>query len=205
VNAIARFEQLCARVVEGTFARIFPSALEPVHVGRKLIAAQNAAPTDTYLVRVHPVDYVRFAADREFLEARWSALLRENARGDAPRAVLHEDPAVVAGAVRIEAIVDDRATVDATPGGLTLAAPGGKAVPLRDGLRIGRNDDNDVVVRDGRASRVHARIVADGERFAVEDAGSTNGTFVDGERVGRATLHAGTSIVIGETVLEVRG
>jgi hypothetical protein len=72
VNAIARFEQLCARVVEGTFARIFPSALEPVHVGRKLIAAQNATPTDTYLVRVHPVDYVRFAADREFLIPRWS-------------------------------------------------------------------------------------------------------------------------------------
>jgi len=48
-------------------------------------------------------------------------------------------------------------------------------------------------------------IVADGAGFAIEDAGSTNGTFVDGERVSRAPLHAGASIVVGETVLEVRG
>jgi pSer/pThr/pTyr-binding forkhead associated (FHA) protein len=112
---------------------------------------------------------------------------------------------VVAGAVRIEAIVDDRPPEPHGPAVLTVVAPGGTAVALRDGLRIGRNSDNDIVVRDGRASRVHARIVADGAGFAIEDAGSTNGTFLDGERVSRAPLHAGASIVVGETVLDVRG
>jgi hypothetical protein len=200
VNPIARFERVCARVVEGTFARIFPSALEPAQVGRKLIAAQAAVPTDTFLVRVHPVDYLRFAPDREFLEARWSAMLRENA-GDreAPRAILHEDPLVVAGAVAIDAVVDDR------PGELSLVRPGGEPVPLRDGLRIGRGDDNDVVVRDGRVSRHHARIVAERGGFAIEDLDSSNGTFVGGAPVRRAALAAGTSIVVGETVLEIRG
>ncbi len=199
MNAIARFERGCARIVEGTFARIFPSALEPVHVGRKLIAAQAAVPTDTYLVRVHPVDYARFAADREFLEARWSALLRENAPGDAPRAVLHEDAAVVAGSVTIEAIVDDR------PAPLSLVRPDGTAVVLMDGLRLGRSDDNDIVIHDGKVSRAHARIVAASDGFAIEDAGSTNGTFVDGVRVERGALRPGGTIVVGETVLEVRG
>jgi hypothetical protein len=200
VNAIARFEQLCARAVEGTFARIFPSALEPAQVGRKLIAAQAATPTDTYLVRVHPVDYARFAADRAFLEARWSAMLRENApAGESPHAILHEDPEVVAGAVTIEALVDEG------PAGLSLVRPDGAAVALFDGLRIGRGEDNDVVVADGRASRRHARIVADRDGFAIEDAGSSNGTFVDGVAVERARLHPGASIVVGETVLEIRG
>ena len=125
VNAIARFERLCARVVEGTFARIFPSALEPAQVGRKLIAAQAATPTDTYLVRVHPVDYARFAGDRAFLEARWSAMLREGAPGrESPHAILHEDPDIVAGSVTIEAIVDDR------PAGLALVRPDGEAIAL---------------------------------------------------------------------------
>jgi FHA domain/Protein of unknown function (DUF3662) len=199
VNAIARFEQLCARVVEGTFARIFPSALEPAQVGRKLIAAQAAAPTDTYLVRVHPVDYARFAGDRTFLEARWSAMLRESAPNhETPHAVLHEDPAIVAGSVTIEALVDDRPVV------LSLVRPG-EAIALADGLRIGRNDDNEVVIADGRVSRHHARIVADGAGFAIEDLQSSNGTFVDGAQVQRARLQAGSSIVVGETVLVVRG
>lgn len=199
MNPIARFESLCAQVVEGTFARIFPSALEPEHVGRKLIAAQAAAPTDTYLVRVHPVDHARFAADRTFLEARWSAMLRENAPGERPHAILHEDPAVVAGSVTIEALIDDR------PGGLSIVRPDGTHEALRDGLSIGRSDDNDIVIRDGRVSRRHARIVTDGSGFAIEDRGSSNGTFVDGARVRRGRLAAGTSIVVGETVLEIHG
>jgi hypothetical protein len=199
VNAIARFEALCARVVEGTFARIFPAALEPAQVGRKLIAAQAAAPTDTYLVRVHPVDYARFAGDRAFLEARWSAMLRESApERESPHAILHEDPEIVAGSVRIEALVDDRPVL------LSLVRPG-ETLALFDGMRIGRADDNDVTIPDGRASRHHARIVAEGDGFAIEDLQSSNGTFVDGVAVRRARLHAGASVVIGETVLEIRG
>jgi len=199
VNAIARFEQLCARLVEGTFARIFPSALEPAQVGRKLVAAQAAAPTDTFLVRVHPVDYARFASDRAFLEARWSAMLRENAPGrEPPHAILHEDPEIVAGSVTIDALVDDRPVV------LSLVRPGQTAA-LFDGLRIGRNDDNDVAIADGRVSRHHARIVADGGGFAIEDLQSSNGTFVDGASVKHARLHPGATIVVGETVLEIRG
>jgi hypothetical protein len=200
VKAIARFEQLCARVVEGTFARIFPSALEPEHVGRKLTAAQAATPSDTYLVRVHPVDYARFAADRAFLEARWSAMLRENAAGgDSPHAILHEDPEIVAGSVTIEALIDEG------PASLALIRPDGAAIALFDGLRIGRAEDNDVVIADGRVSRHHARIVADADGFLIEDSGSSNGTFVDGVALERARLHPGASIVVGETVLDVRG
>ena len=199
MNPIAWFEAICARVVEGTFARIFPSALEPSQVGRKLLAAQAATPTDTFLVRVHPEDYGRFIADRTFLEARWSAMLREAVPGgEALRVILHEDPAVVAGSVTIEAVGDvpDRPAM--------LISPDGGAVPLRDGLRIGRADDNDLVLRDGRISRAHARIVEADGGFAVEDLGSSNGTYVDGKRVRRARLLAGMKIVLGETVLDVR-
>lgn len=198
MNPIARFEAVCARAVEGTFARIFPSALEAAHVGRKLLAAQAATPTDTFLVRVHPVDYQRFARDRSFLEARWSALVREAAHGDAPHVVLHEDPEIVAGTVRIDPIVDERPTT------LSLVRPDGAAVPLRDGLRIGRGDDNDVILRDGRVSRRHARVLAENGGFALEDLGSSNGTFADGEPVRRITLRPGMRLTLGETVLQIR-
>jgi hypothetical protein len=200
VNPIARFESACARVVEDLFARIFPSDLEPAQVGRKLVAARQAAPADIYLVRVHPGDYARLDRDRDFLEARWSALLRDAAPGEAghpPRAVLHEDAGVVAGSVAIEAIVDDR------PPALVLIAANGTRYPVVDGLTLGRSSENALTFADARMSRVHARIVADGGGFAIEDLGSSNGTYVDGRAVAREMLVPGSVVTLGDTNLRV--
>jgi len=200
MNAVARFEAVCARVVEDFFARIFPSDLEPAQVGRKLVAAMQAAPADLFLVRVHPGDYARLERDRDFLEARWSALLREavpSGRSVVPRAVLHEDAGIVAGSVAIDALADDR------PPSLALIAPGGGRYVLCDGLTLGRSDENDVVLADGRVSRRHARIVAVEDGYAIEDAGSSNGTFLDGRAVARERLLAGMAVTLGDTTLRV--
>jgi hypothetical protein len=200
VNVIARIEQACARVVEDAFARVFPSALDPAQIGRRLVATAQAARSDLYLVRVHPTDYGRLAGDRDFLEGRWSAMLREALPADrahAARVVLDEDPDVVAGSLAIEAVVDERAQT------LALERPDGTRIALADGLTLGRADDNAIVVRDARASRKHARIVADGTGWSVEDTGSSNGTFVDGAEVRRSRLDRGQTLTIGDTPLKV--
>jgi hypothetical protein len=66
-------------------------------------------------------------------------------------------------------------------------------------LTIGRAPDNGLVVRDGRASRHHARI--DGRRgtLVLSDLGSTNGSFVNDRRVESVALGAGDRIRIGTT------
>ncbi len=205
MNPIARVERVCARFVEDAFARVFPSELEPAQVARKLVAVMQATPGELYLVRVHPADYARFDADRDFLEARWSALLREAlpaARSpETPRALLHEDARVVAGSVVIEAVSDDRGAT------YLLERADGRQILLRDGLRLGRAPDNDVVLADRRVSRRHARIAADDAAaaagFFIEDLGSSNGTFVDGRRVTRAPLDRGATITLGDTQLTV--
>lgn len=200
MNPIARLEQTCARIVEGTFARVFPSALDPAQVGRKLVASMSATPSDVFLVRVHPEDFARFEDDRVFLESRWTALLREAVppgRTERPHAILVADPDIVAGAVAIEALLDTQ------PLGLVLVMPSGERHAIRGELRIGRADDNDLVVGDARASRYHARINARDDGFDIEDCGSSNGTFVDGERVERARLAAGMTVTIGSTHLPV--
>jgi hypothetical protein len=202
MNLIARVEHACARFVEDTFARVFPGDLDPAQVGRKLVATLQATPGDLFLVRVHPADYARLAQDRDFLEARWSALLREALpaqRGGTPRAILHEDPRVVAGSVAIEAVTD----IDERAPAIVLERPDGSRFTVADGTRIGRASDNDLVVRDARVSRRHARIVADGGGFAIEDAGSSNGTFVDGRRSDRAPLVPGAIVTVGDTHLRV--
>jgi hypothetical protein len=200
VNVFARIEHACARVVEDAFARVFPSALDPAQIGRRLVSTAQAAPSDLYLVRVHPVDYGRLAPDRDFLEGRWSAMLREalpRERAAAARVVLDEDPDVVSGSLAIEAVVDERGQA------LALERPDGTRVALADGLTLGRGDDNAVKLRDARASRRHARIVADGTGWSVEDLGSSNGTFVDGAQVRRSRLDRGQTLTIGDTPLKL--
>jgi pSer/pThr/pTyr-binding forkhead associated (FHA) protein len=65
-------------------------------------------------------------------------------------------------------------------------------------LRLGRASDNDVVIRDRTVSGHHAELVGDPETaLDLVDLGSRNGTFVNGQRVGRARLRESDRIGIG--------
>lgn len=67
--------------------------------------------------------------------------------------------------------------------------------------RLGRAVENEVVIVSKRASREHAHIRREGRRVFLDDLGSTNGTFLNGERVlGTVQLRDGDQISIGEVV-----
>jgi FHA domain containing protein len=65
---------------------------------------------------------------------------------------------------------------------------------------IGRQETNDFILTDTNASRCHAYIDYEDHRHVIHDAGSTNGTFVNGKRVRKAMLQPGDRIRTGETV-----
>lgn len=70
-----------------------------------------------------------------------------------------------------------------------------------DQFTIGRSAGNDLVLADPEVSRRHTRIVRRADGFAVEDIGSTNGTFVNGQRINHLTLlQDGDAIDLGDTV-----
>jgi len=50
-------------------------------------------------------------------------------------------------------------------------------------IKIGKREDNDIILQDSRVSRNHAVIVKEGERFYVYDNGSTNGTYLNNKRL----------------------
>lgn len=64
-------------------------------------------------------------------------------------------------------------------------------------FRIGRSPECELVFRDARISRLHARILKEGTEYFIEDAGSRNGVFVNGERVRRRRLAALDRIEFG--------
>lgn len=71
----------------------------------------------------------------------------------------------------------------------------------RDGLTIGRDPSCDVVLESPDVSRRHAAVTADGAGFTITDE-STNGVFVNGERIARShRLAEGDVIRVGDVVL----
>lgn len=81
---------------------------------------------------------------------------------------------------------------------LVLRAPDGEyRFPLADGATIGRGLDNAVVLDDARVSRRHAQLRTLNGRWVIADQQSTNGTFVNGMRVGEHPLHPGDAVSLG--------
>jgi len=68
-------------------------------------------------------------------------------------------------------------------------------------ITIGRDIGNSIVINDAEISRKHARLFAQADGYVIEDTGSTNGTFVNGQRLmGPHLLRPGEVIFFGETV-----
>ena len=68
---------------------------------------------------------------------------------------------------------------------------------------VGRSSDLDMVLVEEMVSRRHARIQLVGGSVNIDDLGSTNGTFVNGERVTHAELQEGDRVLIGSNILKV--
>lgn len=68
---------------------------------------------------------------------------------------------------------------------------------------VGRSSDLDMVLVEDMVSRKHARIQMQGDQIWIEDLGSTNGTFVNGEKIKRARLKEGDRVLIGTSILKL--
>lgn len=70
-------------------------------------------------------------------------------------------------------------------------------------LSIGRHDSCDVVLDDPTVSRRHARLVFRDAKWIVQDLRSTNGTIVNGARVGRCEIRPGDHLALGDEHLQI--
>lgn len=70
-------------------------------------------------------------------------------------------------------------------------------------LIIGRSSELDIVLVEDMVSRKHAKITMQAGKITIEDLGSTNGTFVNGEKVKSSRLKEGDRILVGTSILKL--
>lgn len=218
MSFFAKLEHFCASLIERTFAKTFPSNLEPAQIARKLVATMEAQTRDddgrlhapgAYAVYVNPADFERLIEHREYLERAWADVLRNLAAKvgvafDEGRVsvVMEARSQIPAGAVEIDiadAITAARSFTLRTIEGV----PPDAVYALRATSRIGRSEESEIVLLDPGVSRTHAAIEVAGGKAHVRDLGSTNGTFLNGRRVESGSLRDGDELRFGNTRMRV--
>ena len=200
-----------------------------MEAGRDARGSRRLVP-DVFTVRLHPHDLATLlSAEAVASELASGALTFARAHAyalrDRPRVTLQPDPSLRPGDAEVDAQISEvpEAIVSEEHGDsgtrvfelpvvrapevvIEIREPGRAArrIPMSGApIRIGRAPECELVLKDSRASRRHARLHARDGVLVLTDLGSTNGTRVNGHRVTELVLGAGDRIQIGDTSLVV--
>jgi hypothetical protein len=209
--ALQKFERRLERFVEGTFARLFRSGLQPVEIGRRLtretdlrrtVAPRGVLAPNSFRVVLSDQDRTKFQPIEDELVKELVEVAREHAAQEGytflgPVTVAIEtDASLRAGMLLVAGdIVPDQGTA-------TLTLPDGRRVVLdQDNVTLGRLPECEIALADAGVSRRHAEVRRGGDNtWLVSDLGSTNGTKVNGLRISAPRqLQDGDEITVGST------
>ena len=213
-----KLEHRLEQLVDGLSAAIFRGGIHPVDLAGRVVRQADLTafegdlgqeiPND-FTLRMHPDDLAE-SIDIDALEAELTHALAQTAAergwrtGGPPTVTVVTDTRVTVGAPQCEAT--------STPGhippwGYLIALRGSEYHELGDNrILVGRATDCDVVVSDPETSRRHARIIRRAGQVWVADAGSANGTLVNGMPSGRQpqAVNPGDHIVFGSVGFSLR-
>ncbi len=220
MGVLDKFERGVERAVQGVFAKAFKSEVQPVELASALrreadtsaavVARDRTLVPNAYLISLGSSDYERIESWEDALADELVDAVTAHARQQryafiGPVTVGFEvdeelDTGVfrVRGA-RVKGTVAPATAATATPSRPVLDVDGRRYQLTSAVTVLGRGSEADIVVDDPGVSRRHVEIRLDGGVAVLRDLGSTNGTFVDGDRASRADLVDGTTITIGRT------
>lgn len=226
MGVLQRFERRLEGLVEGAFARVFGGVVQPVEMAaalqreaadkKAIVGAGRVLVPNAYVVELGDHDFTRLSEYDEPLRAELASMVREHAQeqgwsfvgkvrvafekvdeldtgvfrvrstvaADAPDQRDHHTTGTGRPRLLLPAVGEDRARVVLLTGPVTV---------------IGRGAEADLRLHDTGVSRAHAEVRLEGDVASVVDLRSTNGTLVNGRRVGAAVLQDGDRIEVGAT------
>ena len=223
MGVLDRFERGVENVVNAAFSRSSRSGIKPIDFAsalRKEADAKAAAVDRTrtvapneYDIHVSPDDHAQIVDwGDDALAREFEATLHDHA--DLQRYAFVgsvtvrfvEDEELAPGRFRVQSRSTRSPAVEATGASAGARRPlidvDGKRFHLTgETTTIGRGTEADIVVEDTGISRLHARLEVTEFGTILTDLDSTNGTFVEDQRIKEATLLDGNAITIGRTTI----
>jgi len=220
VSILDAFEARLDRLVNGAFARAFTAEVQPIEIAAALhremddrAAVIDKARTITpnvFHLDLSSRDFERLTVFSDALKNELDGVIVEHAQSQGyvlvgPAEVfMAEDADLDVGVFRVRSQARPAAGAPAIAGTPRLVFPDGREVPLVSTVsKLGRGTDVNVHVDDSGASRIHCEIVL-GSPIKIRDLSSTNGTFVNGERISEVDAIDGTRVTIGTTTIVLR-
>lgn len=210
-----RFESIVEKGVNTAFSKMFRSGLQAVDISSALHRVMDDSAGDVvpnqFIVTVSEKDYRKIRSDDEpqlirDLTRDVTAYADEEQKVLAGPITISFEPSskLTAGTLEVQAEVKRGTAAPATGSAPSPDHPlidvGGEKWLLTEEITvIGRSSKADITVDDAGVSRQHVEFRVTPEGVIITDLSSTNGTFVEGNRVEAATLLDGNEITIGRT------
>jgi hypothetical protein len=224
VGLLEQFESRLDRLVNGAFAKAFRAEVQPVEIAAALqremddraavIGRDRTVVPNLFRIELSAHDHDRLTSFEETIVSELVTVVTDHAAQQryvplgSTEVILGRDEQLDTGVFRVtsESKGGPTATESAAlfPGSPRLVLANGVEHPLTSPtVRLGRGADVDIRLDDPSVSRAHAEITL-GTPATIRDLGSTNGTFVDGSKVGEATLNDGSRVTLGTLTLTYR-
>lgn len=212
---LKRIEQKLEKLVEGTFTRAFPSSVKPIELGKRVrrvledkktigVQGQIIIP-NRYVISLSLKDLENIESIQESIQREISSSIRDHAndenyhfQGTLTVEIL-SNSSLKTGSIEVDGLFEENK--GGFPPGSLIDENGERLIITEQKLSIGRDKESTMQVVDVEVSRNHAEIRLLNTSFVLIDLQSTNGTFVNGQRVQEHTLQNFDQIKIGSTIL----
>lgn len=223
MGVLDRFEKGVENAMQGAFAKTFKSGVKPVELGSALkrecdaraaaVDRDRTVAPNEYVISLSETDYESITAwGEEALAHELAQSLEEHARRvhysfvGSVDVTFDADESLGTGRYAVTSRTTRGPVAPATspdPGSrYPLIDVDGQRYHLTGAMTVvGRGAESDIVVDDNGVSRRHAQFEVTPEGTILTDMASTNGTFVEEQRVNEVTLVDGNAIRIGRTTI----
>ena len=212
---LKRIEQKLEKLVEGTFTRAFPSSVKPIELGKRVrrvledkktigVQGQIIIP-NRYVISLSPKDLENIESIQESIQREISSSIRDHANDEnyhfqgTLTVEIFSNSSLKTGSIEVDGLFEENK--GGFPPGSLIDENGERLIITEQKLSIGRDKESTMQVVDVEVSRNHAEIRLLNTSFVLIDLQSTNGTYVNGQRVQEHTLQNFDQIKIGSTIL----